>query len=44
MFSPGPLAAYVLRRELEASHLKLIAAGKAAGIDFRRLGARIPRG
>jgi len=44
LFSPGPLAAYVLRRELEASHLKLIAAGKAAGIDSRRLSARIPRG
>ncbi len=44
MFSPGPLAAYVLRRELEASHLKLIAAGKAAGIDSRRLSARVPRG
>ncbi|MEA3266367.1 MAG: V-type ATPase subunit [Candidatus Fermentibacteria bacterium] len=44
MFSPGPLAAYVLRRELEASHLKMIAAGKAAGIDSRRLSARIPRG
>lgn len=43
MFSPGPLAAYVLRRELEASHLKLIAAGKAVGIDSKRLGARIPR-
>ncbi|RKZ04398.1 hypothetical protein DRQ21_02965 [Candidatus Fermentibacteria bacterium] len=44
LFSPGPLAAYVLRRELEASHLKLVAAGKAAGIDSRRLSARIPRG
>lgn len=44
MFSPGPLAAYVLRRELEASHLKMIAAGKAAGIDSRRLSARVPRG
>ncbi len=44
MFSPGPLAAYVLRRELEAAHLKMIAAGKAAGIDSRRLNARVPRG
>ncbi len=44
MFSPGPLAAYILRRELEASHLKMIAAGKAAGIDSRRLSARVPRG
>ncbi|MCK5786003.1 MAG: V-type ATPase subunit [Candidatus Sabulitectum sp.] len=44
MFSPGPLAAYVLRRELEASHLKIVAAGKAAGIDSRRLSARVPRG
>ncbi|MCK5133430.1 MAG: V-type ATPase subunit [Candidatus Sabulitectum sp.] len=44
MFSPGPLAAYVLRRELEASHLKMIAAGKAAGFDSRRLSARVPRG
>jgi len=44
MFTPGPLAAYVLRRELEVSHLKLITAGKAAGIDSRRLSARIPRG
>ena len=44
MFSSGPLAAYVLRRELEASHLKMIAAGKAAGFDSRRLSARVPRG
>ena len=44
MFSSGPLAAYVLRRELEASHVKIIAAGKAAGIDSRRLSARVPRG
>ncbi len=44
MFSPGPLAAYVLRRELEASHLKIIAAGKAAGIGSRRISARVPRG
>lgn len=44
MFSPGPLAAYVLRREMEAAHLKIIAAGKAAGIDSRRLSARVPRG
>lgn len=43
MFSPGPLAAYVLRREMEVSHLKLITAGKAAGIDSRRLRARVPR-
>ena len=44
MFSPGPLAAYVLHRELEVSHLKLITAGKSAGMDSRRLRARIPRG
>ncbi len=44
MFSPGPLAAYVLGRELEASHLKMITAGKTAGIDIRRLKARVPRG
>lgn len=44
MFSPGPLAAYVMGREMEVSHLRLLAAGKAAGIDSRRLRARIPRG
>lgn len=44
MFGPGPLVAYVLRRELEVSHLKLITAGKTAGIDPRRLKARVPRG
>lgn len=44
IFSPGPLVAYVLRRELEASHLKLLTAGKTAGIDPGRLMARIPRG
>ncbi len=44
MFSSGPLAAYVLARELETSHLKLIVAGKAAGIDTSRLTTRIPRG
>ncbi len=44
MFDPGPLVAYVLRRELEVSHLKLITAGKTAGIDPRRLKARVPRG
>ena len=44
MFSPGPLAAYVLHRELEVSHLKLITAGKTAGIDPRRLKTRVPRG
>jgi len=44
MFSPGPLAAYVLHRELEVSHLKLVTAGKSAGMDSRRLRARIPRG
>lgn len=44
MFSLGPLAAYVFSKELEASHLKLIIAGKAAGIDTSRLTTRIPRG
>ena len=44
MFSPGPLAAYVLRREMEVAHLKMITAGKTAGIDSRRLKARVPRG
>lgn len=44
MFSPGPLAAYVLHREMEVSHLKLVTAGKTAGIDPRRLKARVPRG
>jgi vacuolar-type H+-ATPase subunit C/Vma6 len=44
IFSPGPLAAYVLRREMEVAHLKIVAAGKAAGIDSRRLCTRVPRG
>lgn len=44
LFSPGPLAAYVLRREMEVAHLKMITAGKTAGIDSRRLKARVPRG
>lgn len=44
MFGPGPLASYVLNRELEVSHLKQVIAGKTAGIDPSRLKARVPRG
>lgn len=41
---PGPLAAFVLQREMETAHVKLLLAGKAAGIPRARLQQRLPRG
>ena len=43
-FGPGPLAAFVLLREMETAHVKLLLAGKAAGIPRARLQQRLPRG
>jgi len=43
-FGPGRLAAFVLLREMEVAHLKLLLAGKAAGIPRERLQRRLPRG
>jgi vacuolar-type H+-ATPase subunit C/Vma6 len=44
VFGPEPLAAMVLRRELETRHLRLVMAGKSAGIAQERILQRIPRG
>lgn len=44
VFGPEPLAAMVLRRELETRHLRLLMAGKSAGVAQERILQRIPRG
>jgi V/A-type H+-transporting ATPase subunit C len=44
IFGPAPLAAFVMKREMEISHLRLLIAAKAAGIDRSRLLRRLPRG
>jgi V/A-type H+/Na+-transporting ATPase subunit C len=44
LFGPSPLAAFVIRREMEIAHLRLIAAAKAAGVPAARLQDRLPRG
>jgi len=44
VFGPSPLAAFVLRRELEISHLRLLLAAKSAGVTENRLKKRLPRG
>jgi vacuolar-type H+-ATPase subunit C/Vma6 len=43
-FGPTPLAALVIRREMEIAHLRLLAAAKAAGVPAARLQERLPRG
>jgi V/A-type H+-transporting ATPase subunit C len=44
IFGPAPLAAFVMKREMEISHLRLLVAAKAARIDRNRLLRRLPRG
>jgi len=44
VFGPTPLAAFVLRREMEIAHLKLLLAAKSAGVPEARLRSRLPRG
>lgn len=44
VFGPSPLAAFVIRREMEIGHLKLLVAAKSAGVDTDRLQERLPRG
>jgi V/A-type H+-transporting ATPase subunit C len=44
IFGPAPLAAFVLKREMEIEHLRLLLAAKSAGIERSRLLRRLPRG
>lgn len=44
VFGPSPLAAFVIKREMEISHLRLLVAAKAAGVATGRLQDRLPRG
>lgn len=44
VFGPAPLAAFVLKREMEISHLRILLAAKASGMDRNRLLKRLPRG
>ncbi|MFO7811295.1 MAG: V-type ATPase subunit, partial [Candidatus Delongbacteria bacterium] len=44
VFGPSPLAAFVIRREMEIRHLKLLLAAKSAGVGQDRLRKRLPRG
>ncbi len=44
VFGPSPLAAFVIRREMEISHLRLLLAAKSAGVKEDRLKKRLPRG
>ncbi len=44
VFGPSPLAAFVIRREMEISHLRLLLAAKSAGVSEDRLKKRLPRG
>lgn len=44
VFGPSPLAAFVIKKELEISHLRILLAAKAAGMDRARLLKRLPRG
>jgi vacuolar-type H+-ATPase subunit C/Vma6 len=41
---PVPLACFVMRREMEISHLRILLAARAAGLDRTRLLRRLPRG
>lgn len=44
VFGPSPLASFVIRREMEISHLRLLLAAKSAGVEQSRLKKRLPRG
>jgi vacuolar-type H+-ATPase subunit C/Vma6 len=44
VFGPAPLASFVLKREMEISHLRILLAAKASGMDRARLLKRLPRG
>jgi len=44
VFGPSPLAAFVIRREMEINHLRLLLAAKSAGVSQDRLKSRLPRG
>ena len=44
IFGPAPLAAFVMKREMEISHLRFLVAAKSARIDRSRLLRRLPRG
>ncbi len=44
VFGPSPLAAFVIRREMEIRHLRLLLAAKSAGVREDRLKKRLPRG
>lgn len=44
VFGPSPLASFVIRREMEINHLKLLLAAKTAGVSEKRLRQRLPRG
>lgn len=43
VFGPSPLAAFVIRREMEINHLRLLLAAKSAGVSEDRLLKRLPR-
>lgn len=44
VFGPAPLAAFLLKREMEIAHLRILFASRAAGMDRSRLHRRLPRG
>ena len=44
VFGAEPLAALVIRREFEVRHLRILLAGKTAGVSQERILQRIPRG
>lgn len=44
VFGPAPLASFVFKREMEISHLRILLAAKASGMDRARLLKRLPRG
>lgn len=44
LFGPAPLAAFLMKKEMEMSHLRILLSAKAAGMDRARLSKRLPRG
>jgi vacuolar-type H+-ATPase subunit C/Vma6 len=44
VFGPAPLAAFVLKREMEIEHLRILLAAKSAGVPRKRILRRLPRG
>ena len=44
VFGPAPLAAFVLKREMEIAHLRILFASRAAGMSRSMLHKRLPRG